>query len=163
MAAVVAAVRQALVKEVGRPRMRVQPPGGRTLVNLPVLYSAPAQHETVLQITVPLPGAITADPAYSWDLGDGQHGVGAGHRVHARRWIRAVRARGVITSRASTRQVGSQRSTLTLTWAASIQLGAGAGALTVPLDPITFTATSTIQTVSATNRLYDQVPAPTPS
>ena len=79
MAAVVAAVRQALVKAVGRPRVAVQPPGGRTLVNLPVVYSAPVQHETTLEVTVPVPGAITADPSYGWDLGGGQRGSGPGH------------------------------------------------------------------------------------
>ena len=52
---------------------------------------------------------------------------------------------------------------MTLTWSATIQLGGGPGALRVPLDPIVFTATSTIETVSATNRLYGQIPSPTPN
>jgi hypothetical protein len=47
---------------------------------------------------------------------------------------------------------------LTLTWDATITLGNGPGALTVALDPIIFTATGSTTTVSATNRLYSQVP-----
>ncbi len=59
------------------------------------------------------------------------------------------------------RQVGPQRATLTLTWDATVTIGTGPGALSVPLDPIRFTATAGTTTVSATNRLYDQVPSET--
>jgi hypothetical protein len=157
MADVVAAVRQELVKQVGRPRVSVQPPGGRALVNLPVLFSAPAQHRTSLRITQPLPGAVTADPGYRWDLGDGQHATGAGHVYTPAVDPQAAGAGGYYVEGVYHR-AGRQTATLTLTWQATITLGAGPGALTVPLDPITFTASGTTTTVSATNRLYSQVP-----
>jgi hypothetical protein len=157
MADVVAAVREQLVKQVGRPEISVQPPGGRGLVNLPVLYSAPAQHVTALQITQPLAGAITADPAYVWDLGEGQHATGTGHPYTPRVDPQDPANAGYYVEGVY-HQAGVQRASVTLTWDATIQLGAGPGALRVPLDPITFTATATIDTVSATNRLYSQVP-----
>ncbi len=157
MAAVVAAVRVELVKEVGRPRISVQPPGGRALVNLPVLFSAPAQRRTTLAISQPLPGRIVADPVYSWDLGDGQQGAGAGHRYSAAVDPQDPASDGYYV-KATYPQVGPQHATLTLTWDATITLGTGPGALSVPLDPIVFTARATTTTVSATNRLYSQVP-----
>ncbi len=157
MADVVAAVRQELVKEVGRPKITVQPPGGRALVNLPVVFSAPAQHRTTLTISQPLPGRISADPTYSWDLGEGQQGSGAGHRYTAAVDPEDAASDGYYV-KALYRQVGPHRATLTLTWDATVTIGTGPGALTVPLDPIRFTATATTTTVSATNRLYDHVP-----
>jgi hypothetical protein len=157
MADVVAAVREQLVKQVGRPTISIQPPGGRALVNMPVLYSAPAQHVTALQITQPLAGAIAADPAYTWDLGESQQAAGTGHPYNPRVDPQDPSNASYYVAGVY-RRAGEQRATVTLTWDATIQLGAGPGALTVPLDPITFTATATINTVSATNRLYSQVP-----
>jgi hypothetical protein len=157
MADVVAAVREQLVKEVGRPVIRIEPPGGRALVNMPVLFSAPVQHRTTLDITQPLPGAIVADPGYSWDLGEGQSGAGAGHRFTPSRDPEDPSTSGYYVS-ATYRQVGVQHARLTLTWDATITLGSGAGSLSVPLDPITFTATASTTTVSATNRLYGEAP-----
>jgi hypothetical protein len=161
MAAVVAAVRQRLVKEVGRPRILIQPPGGRVLVNWPVLFSAPAQHRTALAITAPLPGAISAEPSYVWDLGGGQHGVGAGHPYRPSVDPLSAGASGYYVSGIYHRP-GPVTATLTLTWDATITLGAGPGALSVQLDPITFTSTATSTAVSATNRLYAQVPTTDP-
>jgi hypothetical protein len=159
MADVVAAVREELVKEVGRPRVVVQPPGGRAFVNLPVLYSAPAQHRTTLTITQPLPGRISADPTYAWELGEGQRGTGAGHRYTQGRDPQDPASDGYYV-KALYRQVGPHQATLTLTWDATVTIGTGPGALSVPLDPIRFTATANTTTVSATNRLYADVPSP---
>ena len=50
--------------------------GRQELIRWPVLFSAPAQHATSLQIVRPLIGAITAVPAYTWQLGAGQQGRG---------------------------------------------------------------------------------------
>jgi hypothetical protein len=160
MADVVAAVREELVKEVGRPRITVQPPGGRVLVNLPVLFSAPAQHRTRLTITQPLPGNITADPGYAWDLGEGQRGSGAGHRYAAGQDPQDPSSDGYYV-KATYHQVGPHEVTLTLTWEATVTIGSGPGALSVPLDPIRFTATASTRTVSATNRLYGDLPSAT--
>jgi hypothetical protein len=152
MAAVVAAVREELVKQVGRPQISVQP-ATRGLIHWPVLFSAPTQHRVTLNITQPLPGEITADPSYDWDLGEGQQGTGAGHRY----------TQAVDPTRASSDEYyvkgtydvpGEHSVELRLTWAATIHLGT----LDVDLDPIVFTDTAMARVVSATNHLYDAVP-----
>ncbi|MFL6098670.1 MAG: PKD domain-containing protein [Actinomycetales bacterium] len=152
MAEVVAAVKEELVKEVGRPQISMQP-ATRGLIRWPVLFSAPAQHRVTLSITQPLPGDITADPSYSWELGDGQQASGAGHRYTSQ--VDPTRAssddyyvKGVYE------EPGTHPVRLTLTWSATIHLGD----LDVDLDPIVFTDQATARVVSATNRLYDGLP-----
>jgi hypothetical protein len=162
MAAVVAAVRDELVKEVGRPVIGVQP-ATRGLIRWPVLFSAPAQHETRLVISRPLAGAITAVPDYVWDLGAGaggqpQSGSGAGHRYLASLDPRSPATDGYYV-KGVYETPGEHRVRLDLTWQASIHLGPAAGGLDVDLDPIVFTDTATARVVSATNHLYSQVPA----
>ena len=156
MADVVAAVRQELVKDVGRPVISVQP-ATAGLIGLPILFSAPPQHTTTLTITQPLPGAITAVPAYSWDLGDGQSGTGPGHRYSQPMDPTDPSTNGYYVEGTYT-QTGRHPVRLTLTWQASIHLGPAVGGLDVDLDPITFTTTATATTVSANNHLYADVP-----
>ena len=161
MAAVVAAVRDELVKEVGRPVIGVQP-ATRGLIRWPVLFSAPAQHETNLLIRRPLAGAITAVPDYRWDLGAGaggqpQTGAGAGHRYLASMDPRSPATDGYYVKGVYDTP-GEHQVRLDLTWQASIHLGPAAGGLEVDLDPIVFTDTATARVVSATNHLYSQIP-----
>ena len=153
LADVVAAVREELVKQVGRPQITVQP-ATRGLIHWPVLFSAPAQHRTTLDITRPLAGAITADPAYTWDLGGGQHATGAGHR-----YLPAMDPTRTSSDdyyvKGTYDDPGEHPIHLRLTWSATIHLGA----LDVDLDPIVFADDAAARVVSATNRLYDAVPA----
>jgi hypothetical protein len=154
MAEVVAAVRDDLVRQVGRPVISVEP-ATRGLVGWPVLFSAPAQHPTALAIRRPLVGAITAVPAYTWQLGAGQLGRGAGHR-----YTDAVDPRSPASDGYYVKGIyetpGAHQVTVTLTWQASIHLGPVPGGLDVDLDPIVFTADATATVVSATNRLYSE-------
>jgi hypothetical protein len=156
MAAVVAAVRDQLVKRVGRPSIAVQP-ATRGLIRFPVLFSAPAQPVTALQISRPLRGAITATPGYAWDLGAGQSGTGPGHRYTEAVDPRSPPGQGYYVQ-AVYEVPGRHRVQLTLTWQVGLHLGPAGGGLDVALDPITFTATATATVVSATNRLYSQTP-----
>ena len=156
MAAVVAAVRDQLLKRVGRPSIAVQP-ATRGLIRFPVLFSAPAQPVTALQISRPLRGAITATPGYAWDLGAGQSGTGPGHRYTEAVDPRSPPGQGYYVQ-AVYEVPGRHRVQLTLTWQVSLHLGPAGGGLDVALDPITFTATATATVVSATNRLYSQTP-----
>ncbi len=156
MAAVVAAVRDQLVKEVGRPQVTVQP-ATRGLIRFPMLFSAPAQRVTSLAITRPLAGAIVATPTYRWELGEGQSATGAGHR-----YLQAVDPSEPSSDgyyvKATYQRVGAHRVRLRLTWQATVHLGPAVGGLDVDLDPIVFTAAGTATTVSATNRLYADLP-----
>lgn len=152
MAEVVAAVREELVKEVGRPQITVEP-ATRGLIRWPVLFSAPPQHRVTLNISQPLPGDITADPLYRWDLGEGQSATGAGHRYSSQ--VDPTKdssddyyVKGVYE------EPGTHPVQLRLTWSATIHLGA----LDVDLDPIVFTDQASARVVSATNRLYDGIP-----
>ena len=79
MSAVVDAAREHIEKEVGRPSIIAQPPGGVTLVNFTSLFHAPEQTITSLEITDPVQGRISATPQYTWDLGDGITAEGSGH------------------------------------------------------------------------------------
>jgi hypothetical protein len=153
MSAVVAAVREKLVKQVGRPQITVQP-ATRGLIHWPMLFSAPPQHEVSLNITQPLPGDITAEPSYDWDLGQGQHATGAGHRYTESVDPTKDSSDGYYV-KGTYDDPGQHQATLSLTWAATIHLGG----LDVDLDPIVFTDTATATVVSATNRLYDALPS----
>lgn len=156
MADVVAAVRDQLVRQVGRPQIRVQP-ATVGLIHFPVLFHAPQQRLTALRITRPLTGAITATPAYTWDLGEGQTARGAGHPYQ-----RSIDPTDPASDRyyvtARYNGTGAHVVTLTLTWQAVIHLGPAAGGLDVDLDPITFTDRATARTVAAVNHLYSEVP-----
>jgi hypothetical protein len=148
MAEVVAAVREQLVKEVGRPEISMWP-ATRGLIRWPVVFSAPAQHQVRLNITQPLPGDITADPSYSWNLGDGQRATGAGHRYSSAVDPTSSRSDDYYV-KGTYEQPGRHPVRLTLTWSATIHLGD----LDVDLDPIVFTDDASATVVSATNRLY---------
>lgn len=148
MAEVVAAVREELEKQVGRPQITMEP-ATRGLIRWPVLFSAPAQHEVTLNITQPLPGDITADPSYAWDLGEGQRATGTGHRYSSQVDPTSPASNGYYV-KGVYEQPGAHAVRLTLTWHATIHLGT----LDVDLDPIEFTDDATARVVSATNRLY---------
>jgi hypothetical protein len=156
MAAVVAAVRDHLARQVGRPRISVQP-ATVGLIHFPVLFHAPIQHQTALRITRPLTGAITATPHYDWDLGENQSGAGPGHPYRPGIDPTDSAHDGYyITARYTA--TGAHPVTLRLTWQAAIHLGPAGAGLDVDLDPITFTTTATAHTVAATNHLYSQIP-----
>ncbi|HEX2705043.1 MAG TPA: hypothetical protein VHM65_04735 [Candidatus Lustribacter sp.] len=149
MADVQAAARRAMEREVGRPRITVQPPGGRTLVNFTTIFSAPAQQVRSLPITVPVPGSVTGSPSYAWDLGEGITGQGSGSA-----YVEGMSPNDGSTDglyvKARYRQPGLKSVTATLTWEVDFEL-AGWGA--VPLAPIVFTSAAATTAREARNVL----------
>jgi hypothetical protein len=149
MSDVMAAARQSIEKQVGRPSIIAQPPGGVTLVNFTSLFHAPFQDVTSLVITAPVSATITATPYYTWDLGDGITGEGAGHPYDQRFDPKSPRSDDYYV-KAVYRSRGTKHVTLTLTWNATISLN-DSGA--IPLEPILFTADTTTTAKTATARL----------
>jgi hypothetical protein len=149
MAKVVDAARQSIEKQVGRPSIIAQPPNGVTLVNFTSLFHAPFQDVTTLTITDPVPGAITAIPHYTWDLGDGITAEGAGQPYDQRFDPKSPDSDDYYV-KAFYRTPGLKEVHLTLTWQASIRLD---GFRVLPLDPIVFTATATATAKTAHARL----------
>lgn len=137
LADVEAAARKQMEREVGTLEVTVQPPGGTVLVNMPTLFSAPAWSTTALPVTAPVPGVVTAEPAYTWDLGEGLTGTGSGHE-----YTPEVRPDGSGNDgfyvAALYQRAGAKRVTATLEWTAAFELQ-GYGA--IPLAPIRFTET----------------------
>ena len=148
--AVVDAARERIKKEVGRPTIIAQPPGGVTLVNFTTLFHAPEQSVTSLTITKPLAGTITATPQYTWDLDDGITAEGSGHPYDQGtdprdpasddHYVKAVYS-----------SAGDKEILLTLTWQVSITLGSSGA---IPLEPIVFTRNTKTTAKTATARLY---------
>jgi hypothetical protein len=149
MAKVVDAARQSIEKQVGRPSIIAQPPNGVTLVNFTSLFHAPFQEVTKLTITEPVPGAITATPHYTWDLGDGITAEGVGHPYDQRFDPSKPESDGYYV-KAFYRTPGPKKVLLTLTWQASIHLEDFGD---VPLDPIVFTTDTTTTAKTAHARL----------
>lgn len=152
LADVEAAAREQMERAVGTLEVTVQPPGGTVLVNVPTLFSAPARSTTSLPVTAPVPGVVTAEPAYSWDLGDGLTGTGSGHE-----YTPEVRpdgsGNGGFYVAASYQRTGVKRVTATLEWTAAFELQ-GYGA--IPLAPITFTQTVDLQARQARSVLVSR-------
>ena len=150
MSAVVDAARERIEKQVGRPAIIAQPPGGVTLVNFTTLFHAPEQSVTSLTITKPLAGTITATPQYTWDLDDGITAEGSGHPYDQGtdprdpasddHYVKAVYS-----------SAGDKEILLTLTWQVSITLGSSGA---IPLEPIVFTRNTKTTAKTATARLY---------
>ena len=109
MSDVVAAAREHIEKQVGRPKIIAQPPGGVTLVNFTSLFHAPEQSITLLTIKKPVAGQITAIPQYTWDLGDGITAEGSGHPYDRGSTPRARKAT-TTTSKPSTAHQAKRRS-----------------------------------------------------
>jgi len=148
VADVQALARQQIEKAVTRPKITVAPPGGKTLVNIPTIFSAPEPTPVTLTITTPVPGTITAIPEYTWDFGDGLTGVGAGTPYlasvdpmkHPDSYLHAIYLKG-----------GPKHITATLAWKVTFALQ---GTNPVDLAPIVFTNTTDIQVMTAKARLY---------
>ena len=144
------AAREHIEKEVGRPSIIAQPPGGVTLVNFTSLFYAPEQTITSLEIKRPVAGEISATPQYTWDLGDGITAEGSGHP-----YDQGVDPKSPASDdyyvKAVYNSPGLKDVYLTLTWQASITLG-GSGA--IPLDPIVFKTKAHTTAKTATARLY---------
>ena len=120
-------------KRIPRPSVTSSPPG-RTLVNIPTIFSTAATPAVSLTIAQPVPGSVTATPRYRWDFGDGLTATGPGLPYRP----------GDVPSRNPNRYVhavydtsGTKHVTLTVTWAVQFQLD---GVTDVPLAPIVFTA-----------------------
>jgi hypothetical protein len=84
LANIEALAREEIEKAVSDPTITVAPPGGKTLVNIPTIFSAPDAKAVTLTITTPVPGTITAIPEYRWDMDDGLTGAGAATRTPLR-------------------------------------------------------------------------------
>jgi hypothetical protein len=149
LANVEALARQRLEKAVSHPTITVAPPGGKTLVNIPTIFSAPEPKPITLTIITPVPGTIAAVPEYTWDFDDGLTGVGAGMPYsssldpveHPDSYLHAVYLGG-----------GTKHITATLTWHVTFTLE---GNGSVDLAPIVFTQTADIQAMTAKARLYN--------
>jgi hypothetical protein len=143
-----ALARQQIEKAVSHPKITVAPPGGKTLVNIPTIFSAPDPKPVTLTITAPVPGTITAIPEYTWDFGDGLTGEGAGTPYdalvdpmkHPDNYLHAVYLKG-----------GPKHITATLTWKVAFSLE---GSNPVDLAPIVFTSATDIRVMTARARLY---------
>lgn len=142
-----ALARQQIEKVVTKPTITVTPPGGKTLVNIPTIFSAPDPRPVTLSITTPVPGSITAIPEYTWDFGDGLAGVGPGTPYDASvdpvespdSYLYAVYVSG-----------GPKHITATLTWHVIFALE---GITPVDLAPIVFTSNADIRAMTAKSRL----------
>jgi len=145
----VLAVGQSMEKQVGRPSIIAQPPGGVTLVNFTSLFHAPPQNVTSLEITEPVPGVITATPHYTWDLGDGITAEGPGHPYDNQVDPKSPDSDGYYV-KAFYRTPGLKEVHLTLTWEVTISLN-DSGA--IPLEPIVFRADTTTTAKTAHARL----------
>ena len=144
-----AVVAQDVRKRVGRPSIATAPPGGRTLVNIPTIYSTQRFGQIALPVTAPVPGAITAVPEWEWHFPDGSTGLGPGTPYDAAVDPLADPDHYVHTVY---RTAGEQRVRLTLTWRVAFRLE---DVLDVDLAPITFTRTATTTALSAKNQLVD--------
>ncbi len=87
----------------------------------------------------PLRGAITAIPAYIWDLGNGPAQQPAPGTPTPTAMDPQIDRHRRLLRQGHLRPPGRHEVTVTLTWTATIHLGAGAGRLDVDLDPIVFT------------------------
>lgn len=133
LAAVEAAAHEEISKRLAAPSVVSSPPG-RSLVGLLTIFSTPAQPEPSIQITQPVPGEISAQPAYVWDFGDGLNGLGPGLPYQV----------GDLPSRLPGKYLGAtyaiggtKHVTLTVTWSVHFRLE---GVTDVTLAPIVFTA-----------------------
>jgi hypothetical protein len=145
--AVEAAVARDIRKRVGHPTITTSPPGGRTLVNIPTLYSTQRFDQVILPVTTPVPGSITAVPEWEWRFPDGSTGLGPGTPYDASvdplvdpdHYVHTVY-----------RTAGAQRVRMTLTWRVTFRLE---DVLDVDLAPIAFTRTATTTALTAKNQL----------
>lgn len=147
VANVQALARQQIEKAVSHPTITVAPPGGKTLVNIPTIFSAPEPKPVTLTITTPVPGTISAIPEYTWDFGDGLTGEGAGTPYiasvdpmkHPDSYLYAIYQSG-----------GPKHITATLTWHVTFVLE---GSTPVDLAPIVFNSTADVRVMTAKSRL----------
>jgi hypothetical protein len=149
VADVEALARQQIEKAVGHPSITVSPPGLKTLVNIPTIFSAPDLKPVTLTITTPVPGTITATPDYSWDFDDGLTGVGPGTPYNPSvdpmkdpdNYLHAIYQTG-----------GPKHIVATLTWDVTFLLQ---GTTPVDLAPIVAHPSVDIQVMTAKPRLYN--------
>jgi hypothetical protein len=137
---------------VGRPTITTAPPGPRTLVNIPTLYSTTSFDPVILGVTRPVPGRLRADAEYAWTFTGGDHALGPGSPytpaidplAHPDHYLHTIY-----------RTAGPKRATLTLTWRVSFRLQ---DSLDVDLAPIVFTTSSATRAMTAHSELIDQPP-----
>lgn len=134
-------------KRVGRPAITTSPPGGRTLVNIPTLYSTTRYPQVRLPVTAPVPGALTAVPEWVWTFPDTSQALGPGIAYDPT--IDPLRNPDAYVNTVYP-SPGPQTVTLTLTWRVTFALQ---DLTDVDLAPITFTNTATTTAMTATNRL----------
>jgi hypothetical protein len=141
---------QHLRKLVGRPTITTAPTGGRTLVNIPTLYSTTRYDPVTLDVHTPVPGQLRAVPEYAWDFTGGtdhDHALGPGTPyqpginplTHPDHYLHTTY-----------RTTGDKTAHLTLTWAVTFTLD---GTLDVDLAPNPFTTPTTTPAVAARNEL----------
>ena len=142
LSAVQAAVHEELRKRIPSPSVTSAPPGV-SLVNLLTIFSTTPAAEQAIAFAQPVPGEVRAVPEYTWDFGDGIHGVGPGKPFTS----------SVLPSKnpeyytgAKYTQPGTKHVTLTVTWRVTFRLE---GVQDIPLEPIVMTATEDKQIATA--------------
>jgi hypothetical protein len=140
---------QHIRRAIPRPTITVAPPGGRTLVNIPTIYSTTGHEPVALPIATPVPGRITATPTYTWTFANGQSADGPGTPYtpafspsqHPDHYVHTVYD-----------SAGTKTTRLTVSWQVMFRLQ---GILDVPLQPIIFSTASTTTALTARNVLVD--------
>ena len=142
LSAVQAAVHEELRKRIPSPSVTSAPPGV-SLVNLLTIFSTTPAAEQAIAFAQPVPGEVRAVPEYTWDFGDGIHGVGPGKPFTS----------SVLPSKnpeyytgAKYTQPGTKHVTLTVTWRVTFRLE---GVQDIPLEPIVMTASEDKQIATA--------------
>ena len=142
LSAVQAAVHEELRKRIPSPSVTSAPPGV-SLVNLLTIFSTTPAAEQAIAFAQPVPGEVRAVPEYTWDFGDGIHGVGPGKPFTS----------SVLPSKnpeyytgAKYTQPGTKHVTLTVTWRVTFRLE---GVQDIPLQPIVMTASEDKQIATA--------------
>jgi hypothetical protein len=135
-----------LQKHVTRPHATVQP-ASTGLAQLPVIAHTPAAGPVDLDVTQPFPGHLHATPTYTWDFAEGPPQPGPGRRydgtsptTHPGHYVCHTY-----------HTAGTRPITVTLTWTATFTVAG----LHLPVQPITFTDTTTIDIHAARSQLVD--------
>ena len=146
LAELTAIARQYLAERVSRPEALLEPPNGG-ITRLPVIAHTPPAGPVGFAVTRPVPGRLSATPAYRWDFGEGPTREGPG-RAYDGTSPTGNPDYYVAYPYTST---GTKRVSLRMTWTATFAVAG----LRIPLEDITFTDTATIDIRQARSILVD--------
>lgn len=135
-------------KDVARPSIELRP-RDTAIVNLPVIAWTADQPDVALEIENPLPGRISATPAYTWSWSNGTFSKGPG-TPYTPQVSPSANPGYYVSAIYSAR--GPAQVTLTVTWSAVIEVP---GIAPVPLDPLTYISVADFTVASAGAVLVD--------